>query len=180
MSRIGNKPIPVPDNVKVSITPEFVRCEANGKTLTVVVPDGISLKQVDRNIIVSRRDDSRTQKSLHGLVRSLVNNAIIGVDQGYEKKLEIYGVGYKAQVEGNTLVMALGFSHPVNMEIPEGLTVSVTKNTVSIAGSDKQSVGEFAATVRSKKKPEPYKGKGIKYAGEIIRRKVGKTAKSGE
>ena len=176
MSRIGKMAITVPAGVEVTI--------AEGNVVTVKGPKGtlnstfhhaMIIKQEGNVITVSRPDESHENKSLHGLTRTLLNNMVVGVDKGFSKELEVNGVGYRASKEGNKLVLNIGYSHPVNMEEPEGVTVEVpSPNRVIISGTDKQKVGQFAANVRSKRPPEPYKGKGIKYATEVIRRKEGK------
>ena len=175
MSRIGKMAITVPAGVEVTI--------AEGTVVTVKGPKGtlnstfhhaMIIKQEGNVITVSRPDESHENKSLHGLTRTLLNNRVVGVDKGFSKELEVNGVGYRASKEGNKLVLNIGYSHPVNMEEPEGVTVEVpSPNRVIISGTDKQKVGQFAANVRSKRPPEPYKGKGIKYATEVIRRKEG-------
>ncbi|MBE6927635.1 MAG: 50S ribosomal protein L6 [Ruminococcaceae bacterium] len=176
MSRIGKMAITVPAGVEVTI--------AEGNVVTVKGPKGtlnstfhhaMIIKQEGNVITVSRPDDSHENKSLHGLTRTLLNNMVVGVDKGFTKELEVNGVGYRASKEGNKLVLNIGYSHPVNMEEPEGVTVEVpSPNKVIVTGTDKQKVGQFAANIRSKRPPEPYKGKGIKYATEVIRRKEGK------
>ena len=179
MSRIGLKPITVPAGVEVTI--------AEGNNVTVKGPKGtlskkfdeaLTIKQEGDVITVERPTNNKQHRSLHGLTRTLINNMVTGVSAGYEKKLELVGVGYRAQKQGNTLVMNLGFSHPVEMVDPEGITVEVPNQTdLVVKGIDKQLVGNYAAKIRDWRKPEPYKGKGIKYAGEYIRRKEGKTGK---
>ena len=176
MSRIGKMAITVPAGVEVTI--------AEGNVVTVKGPKGtlnstfhhaMIIKQEGNVITVSRPDESHENKSLHGLTRTLLNNMVVGVDKGFSKELEVNGVGYRASKEGNKLVLNIGYSHPVNMEEPEGVTVEVpSPNRVIVSGTDKQKVGQFAANIRSKRPPEPYKGKGIKYATEVIRRKEGK------
>ena len=176
MSRIGKMAITVPAGVEVTI--------AEGNVVTVKGPKGtlnstfhhaMIIKQEGNVITVSRPDESHENKSLHGLTRTLLNNMVVGVDKGFSKELEVNGVGYRASKEGNKLVLNIGYSHPVNMEEPEGVTVEVpSPNKVIVTGTDKQKVGQFAANIRSKRPPEPDKGKGIKYATEVIRRKEGK------
>ena len=147
-------------------------------TLERVLPAEMSIKEEDGQIIVTRPSDLKKMKSLHGLTRTLINNMIVGVTAGYEKKLEINGVGYRAQKQGKKLVLSLGYSHPVEMEDPEGLESTMEgQNVIIVKGIDKEKVGQYAAEIRDKRRPEPYKGKGIKYADEVIRRKVGKTGK---
>lgn len=176
MSRIGLKPIEVPKNVKVQIDGARVNVEGPKGKLEFTVPRQIGVKIDGAVISLSRQDEARTIKALHGLSRSLINNMIVGVDSGFKKDLEINGVGFKAAVQGEKLNLNVGFSHPIHFNIPKGVKVVVTDNTqISIEGADKQVVGQFAAEIRSVYPPEPYKGKGIKYKGEVIRRKAGKT-----
>ncbi len=148
--------------------------------MPIAIPAGVTVDVAENNtteVIVSRPNDLKRNKSLHGLTRTLINNMVIGVTQGYEKSLEINGVGYKAAKEGKKLVLSLGYSHPVNMMDPEGIESSVDNNKIIIKGIDKEKVGQYAAEIRDKRRPEPYKGKGIKYSDEVIRRKAGKTGK---
>ncbi|NLM96763.1 MAG: 50S ribosomal protein L6 [Halanaerobiaceae bacterium] len=176
MSRIGKMPIELPDKVEVKL---------DGNRLTVKGPKGelsrefsplIKIEIKDREIIVSRDGDTKEERSLHGLTRTLVNNMVVGVTEGFEKKLEMVGVGYHASVQDNNLVLEVGYSYPVTIEAEENIQFEVEKNThITVKGIDKELVGEIAARIRSVRKPEPYKGKGIKYADEHIRRKVGKT-----
>ena len=180
MSRIGIRPVEVKDGVRVELKPtEAVITGVNG-TQSVAIPHGIKVSQKDNELIVERVSDVKLYKSLHGTVRALLNNAVTGVSEKFEKKLELVGIGYRAAVQGNTLNLQVGFTHPVDMEIPEDLEVNVQKNQISIVGSDKQRVGQFAAEVRAVRKPEPYKGKGIRYEGEQVRMKQGKAMKSGD
>lgn len=182
MSRIGKSPIQVPDKVEVTIA-----VTSNGAEVTVKGPKGsltrtfrpeIIITQEGSTLIVSRKDESRIARSLHGLSRTLLNNMVLGVSQGFTRNLEIVGVGYRAQVQGNKLVLALGYSHPVEIEAPANISFAVEANTkLQVAGIDKEIVGQVAALIRSKRPPEPYKGKGVKYAGERIRRKAGKAGK---
>lgn len=178
MSRIGKKPVIIPSGVKV---------EKKDLTLTVTGPKGTLNLELHPKVVVSVSDKevvvdvdnkgSKREKALWGLFRSLVYNMVEGVTKGYEKKLEVIGVGFKVAVQGTKIVMSLGFSHPVEIEIPKGLTVTADKNVISISGADKQLVGQYAAEIRELKKPEPYKGKGIKYSDEVILRKAGKVVK---
>ena len=179
MSRIGRMPIAVPAGVTVTIAENNkVTVKGPKGTLERVLPAEMSIKEEDGQIIVTRPSDLKKMKSLHGLTRTLINNMIVGVTAGYEKKLEVNGVGYRAQKQGKKLVLSLGYSHPVEMEDPEGLeSVMEGQNVIIIKGIDKEKVGQYAAEIRDKRRPEPYKGKGIKYADEVIRRKVGKTGK---
>ena len=179
MSRIGRMPIAVPAGVTVEIAENNkVTVKGPKGTLERVLPAEMDIKMEGSEIVVSRPNDLKKMKSLHGLTRTLIHNMVIGVTEGYEKKLEINGVGYRAQKQGKKLVLSLGYSHPVEMEDPEGLeTVVEGTNKITVKGIDKEKVGQFAAEIRDKRRPEPYKGKGIKYADEVIRRKVGKTGK---
>ena len=179
MSRIGRMPIAIPAGVTVTIAENNkVTVKGPKGTLERVLPAEMSIKEEDGQIIVTRPSDLKKMKSLHGLTRTLINNMIVGVTAGYEKKLEINGVGYRAQNQGKKLVLSLGYSHPVEMEDPEGLESTMEgQNVIIVKGIDKEKVGQYAAEIRDKRRPEPYKGKGIKYADEVIRRKVGKTGK---
>ena len=179
MSRIGRMPIAVPAGVTVDIAENNkVTVKGPKGTLERVLPEEMDIKLEGAEIIVTRPNDLKRMKSLHGLTRTLINNMVVGVTNGYEKVLEVNGVGYKAQKNGKTLVLSLGYSHPVEMEDPEGLeSVLDGQNKITIKGIDKEKVGQYAAEIRDKRRPEPYKGKGIKYADEVIRRKVGKTGK---
>ena len=179
MSRIGKMPIAIPAGVTVEIAENNkVTVKGPKGTLERVLPSEMDIKMEGSEIVVSRPNDLKKMKSLHGLTRTLINNMVIGVTEGYEKKLEANGVGYRAQKQGKKLVLSLGYSHPVEMEDPEGLeTVLDGQNIIVVKGIDKEKVGQYAAEIRAKRAPEPYKGKGIKYADEVIRRKVGKTGK---
>lgn len=179
MSRIGRMPIEVPQGVEVKLgAGNEITVKGPKATLSRVLHPDMQITVENGLVTVTRPSENKTHRSLHGLTRTLINNMIIGVTEGYSKTLEINGVGYRAQKQGNKLVMNLGYSHNVEMEEPEGVKVEVPNpNQVIITGSDKQAVGEFAAKVREKRPPEPYKGKGIKYADEVIRRKEGKTGK---
>jgi large subunit ribosomal protein L6 len=179
MSRIGKLPITVPSGVDVSIDGRTVTVKGPKGSLSHTVIEPISVERDDSGtILVKRPDDERRSKAMHGLSRTLVNNLVVGVTAGYEKKLEIHGVGYRVALKGTTLEFALGYSHPVVIPAPEGITFSVeTPTRFTITGIDKQLVGETAANIRKLRKPDPYKGKGVRYAGEVIRRKVGKTGK---
>ncbi len=179
MSRIGKMPIAIPAGVTVEIAENNkVTVKGPKGTLERVLVPEMEIKQEGAEITVSRPNDLKRMKSLHGLTRTLINNMIIGVTNGYEKTLEINGVGYRAAKQGKKLQLSLGYSHPVEMEDPEGLeTVVEGQNKIIVKGIDKEKVGQYAAEIRDKRRPEPYKGKGIKYADEHIRRKVGKTGK---
>ncbi|MCB4208279.1 50S ribosomal protein L6 [Arthrobacter sp. UM1] len=178
MSRIGRLPISVPAGVEVKLEGNLVSVKGPKGTLEHKVASPISVSLEDNTIEVSRPDDQRESRSLHGLTRSLINNLIIGVTQGYEKKLEIVGTGYRVQAKGSDLEFALGYSHPITVKAPEGITFTVEGPTkFSVSGISKQQVGEVSANIRKLRKPDPYKGKGVRYAGEQIRRKVGKAGK---
>lgn len=177
MSRIGKKPITLPKNVKVSQSGGKVKVEGPKGILSSQLPEGISLTMGEGSLVIERKSEERLVRGYHGLARSLIGNMVIGVSTGFEKGLEISGVGYRAEVTGNSLKLTLGFSSPVQYDIPKGIDVKVDKQVnVVVSGIDKQLVGRVAAEIRSLKKPEPYKGKGIKYVGEYIRRKAGKSA----
>ena len=176
MSRLGKKPLDIPNTVKVAINKGVISIEGPKGKLEYTIPAPIKVEAGDKQIKVTRPSDLKTDMSLHGLVRTLIKNMIIGVTEGYKKELEIKGVGYKAQAQGPKLTMSLGFSHAVEYSIPEGVTVETPKPTiVIIKGTDKVKVGEVAAEIRNFHKPEPYKGKGVRYAGEYVRHKAGKT-----
>lgn len=178
MSRIGKLPIAVPGGVTVTIDGQQVSVKGPKGELSLVVAEPIRVAQEDGQLLVTRPDDERASRSLHGLTRTLINNNIIGVTEGYAKQLEVVGTGYRVQQKGTGLELALGFSHPVQVEAPAGITLEVEGNTkITVRGIDKQAVGEAAANIRKLKKPEPYKGKGIRYAGEVVRRKAGKAGK---
>ena len=179
MSRIGRMPIAIPAGVTVTIAENNkVTVKGPKGTLERVLPEELTIKEEDGHVVVSRPNDLKRMKSLHGLTRTLINNMIHGVTEGYEKVLEVNGVGYRAAKSGNKLTLNLGYSHPVEMIDPEGVeTVLDGQNKITVKGIDKEKVGQYAAEIRDKRRPEPYKGKGIKYADEVIRRKVGKTGK---
>jgi len=182
MSRIGRKPISVPSGVTINVAENnYVTVKGPRGTLSQQMPPEISINQEDSTVMVVRPSDEKRHKALHGLTRSLLNNMVVGVSTGFQKVLEINGVGYRATKTGRNLTMALGFSHPVIVEAPEGIELTVgERNTVIVAGADKQLVGEIAANIRGLRPPEPYKGKGIKYSDETIRRKAGKAGKTGK
>src|SRR5690554_4786269 len=179
MSRIGKVPVPVPAGVDVTIEGSVVTVKGPKGTLSHTVPAPIAVARDDAGaIVVTRPNDERESRSLHGLTRTLIANLVTGVTQGYERKLEIVGTGYRAVAKGSAVELALGFSHPVVIEPPEGVTVTVDAPTkLTVSGIDKQQVGELAANIRKIRKPEPYKGKGVRYAGEQVRRKAGKAGK---
>ncbi len=179
MSRIGRMPIAIPADVTVEVAENNVVTVKGPKgTLTRALPNEMTIDVNDGQVTISRPNDLKRERALHGLTRSLLNNMVVGVKDGFEKKLEVNGVGYRAAKSGNKLTLNLGYSHPVEMTDPEGITTEVQgTNVIIVKGIDKEAVGLFAAQIRDKRRPEPYKGKGIKYADEHIRRKVGKTGK---
>ncbi len=178
MSRIGRLPIDIPAGVDVKVDGSAVTVKGPKGELALTVAAPIEVKVEDGQVLVTRPDDERESRALHGLTRSLIANQIIGVTQGYTKGLEIVGTGYRVAQRGSSIEFALGFSHPVTVEPPAGITLTVEgNNKITVAGIDKQAVGETAANIRKIKKPEPYKGKGIRYAGEVVRRKAGKSGK---
>ena len=178
MSRIGKNPIPLPDKVSVEINGLAVKVKGPKGELSRVLPEGVEVAQADNAVTVNPSSTSRRSRERHGLCRTLVANMVEGVSKGYSKKLEIIGVGYRAQVKGKKLVVSAGYSHPVEMDPPDGVTFAVENNTqVTVSGTDKEVVGNEAAKVRAIRPPEPYKGKGIKYEDERIVRKAGKTGK---
>lgn len=177
MSRIGKLPVAVPAGVTITVDQGHVSVKGPKGTLSQFVLPQVSLKVEDSNAIVTRNSDEKLAKSQHGLMRALVNNMVQGVTEGFEKKLELNGVGFRVSGGGQQIELSLGFSHPVTYKAPEGVQLEVAKNIITVRGIDKQQVGQVAAEVRALKKPEPYKGKGIKYVGETIIRKAGKTGK---
>ncbi|MBQ7077787.1 MAG: 50S ribosomal protein L6 [Lachnospiraceae bacterium] len=178
MSRIGRMPIAIPAGVTVTIAENnLVTVKGPKGTLERVLPGEMEIKLDGEQLTVGRPNDLKRMKSLHGLTRTLINNMVVGVTEGYQKELEVNGVGYRAAKAGNKLTLNLGYSHPVEMIDPEGIETSVDGNKIIVKGIDKEKVGQFAAEIREKRAPEPYKGKGIKYTTETIRRKVGKTGK---
>ncbi|QPK83550.1 50S ribosomal protein L6 [Corynebacterium qintianiae] len=178
MSRVGKAPIAIPNGVETTIDGRNVEVKGPKGTLSLELPEPITASVEENEIVVARPDDHRTSRALHGLSRSLVNNLVVGVTEGYKINMEIFGVGYRVQAKGKDLEFALGYSHPILIQAPEGITFAVDGNTkFSIEGIDKQQVGQIAANIRRLRKDDPYKGKGIRYAGEQVRRKVGKTGK---
>ena len=178
MSRIGRKPVVVPAGVEVTVNGNIVTVKGPKGQLEQEISKNLTVEVKEGEVVVTRPTDNREDRSQHGLARTLINNMIVGVTQGFEKKMQLIGVGYKAEKKGNTLVMQLGYSHPVEMVDPEGITTEVPNATeVIVRGADKALVGNYAANIRAWRKPEPYKGKGIKYVDEVIRRKEGKTGK---
>jgi|SRR5579875_98553 len=181
MSRIGRQPIPLAPGVKVEIAGNRVTVSGPKGTLSRELPPEITVEQRDGQLIVTRPDDEPRHRALHGLTRTLVNNMVVGVTEGYVRVLEIQGVGYRAAKTGNAITLSLGFSHAVEVHPPEGITLDVEgQNRIRIQGIDKEVVGQFAANIRALRKPEPYKGKGIRYLGENVRRKAGKAGKAGK
>ena len=179
MSRIGKKPIPVPDKVKVEIKTQTVVVTGPKGTVSSLIPPGIKFEQKDKQVLAIRRDDSGPQRAFHGLARALVANAVRGVTEGFTKELEIVGIGYKAEQRRNSVVFTLGYSHPIEYPIPQGISVAIDARPgiqarLVISGVDRQQVGQIAANIRSLRKPDPYKNKGIRYAGERLKKKVGK------
>ena len=179
MSRIGKQPIPIPDKVKVDIKADQVSVTGPKGTLTSPIPRGIACEQKGNELVMTRANDSGQQRSFHGLARALAANAVKGVSEGFKKELEIVGVGYRVEFKGTSLIFTLGFSHPIEYPIPDGIEVKVEKQTrIAVSGVDRQQVGQVAAVIRSLRKPDPYKNKGIRYLGELLKKKAGKTAGS--
>lgn len=174
MSRLGKKPIIIPDGVRVEIQGNLINVEGPKGRVSKVLNPRMKIVSSDNKILVERPSDTKIDKSLHGLTHKLIKNMFEGVSKGFEKKLEINGLGYRAQVQGNKLVLQVGFTHPVNLNVPEGIKVAVKENVITVDGADKELVGEFSSIIHNAKPPEPYKGTGIKYVGEQIRRKIGK------
>lgn len=177
MSRIGKLPITVPSGVTITVDQDVITVNGPKGSLSQFTMPGVNVTQSEGSVLVTRESEQREHRAKHGLMRSLVNNMVLGVTEGFEKKLEINGVGYRAAVEGNRVKLALGFSHDVYYPIPEGIQISVEQNVITVKGIDKQQVGQVSAEIRALKKPEPYKGKGIKYSDERIIRKSGKSGK---
>ena len=176
MSRIGKQPIKIPEGVDVNIDQDEIKIKGPKGELIQEIPDEIKVETKDNEILVSLKKKTKNSSALWGLLRTLIANMIEGVINGYQKQLEIEGVGYRVVLEGDKLVLSLGFSHPVEVKAPQGIEFKVEKNLITVSGIDKQLVGQIAADIRAKRKPEPYKGKGIHYLGEVIRRKAGKKA----
>jgi large subunit ribosomal protein L6 len=177
MSRIGKKPIPIPPGVKVQLDGLTVRAEGPKGKLSQLVPTGLTPKVVDGVLVIERGSEDRRIRAMHGLARALVANMVTGVKDGFERRLEIVGIGYRAQMQGKSIQLALGYSHPVLFPLPDGVTAEIERQVaITLRGADKAVLGETAAKLRSLRKPDPYKGKGIRYAGETVRRKVGKKA----
>ena len=176
MSRIGKLPIEIPSGVTITVGDTEISVTGPKGTIAVPVQQNTKTEVADNNVIVTRKDDEQKSKAWHGLQRTLINNAVVGVTKGFEKKLEINGVGFRLSGGGRQIEMALGFSHPVKYSAPEGIELKTEKMEITVLGIDKQKVGQTAAEIRALKKPEPYKGKGIKFTGEVIRRKSGKSA----
>ncbi len=177
MSRIGKLPIAIPSGVTITIDPDTITVAGSKGTLSQFTMPGLTVKQEEGQVIVTRENDEPQNRSKHGLMRTLINNMVIGVSQGFSKQLELNGVGYRVALAGNGLKLNLGFSHDVNYALPQGITATVEQNIITISGISKQQVGQIAAEIRALKKPEPYKGKGLKYVGERIIRKSGKSGK---
>lgn len=177
MSRIGRLPIQIPNGVTVEKNGNIVKATGSKGELTYEIKDNIDVKVEDSKVFVTKNSEDLITAGLYGLTRTLIANMIQGVSEGFKKQLEINGIGYRAAVSGNKLTLSLGYSHPIDYIAPEGISISVEKNIVTVSGIDKQKVGQVAAEIRSFRKPEPYKGKGVKYVEEVIRRKAGKTGK---
>ena len=177
MSRIGKKPIAIPSGVEVSVDGTIVNVKKGNKVIPVETHGRVTVEVADNNVVLTKVGETKESAAFWGTYRALINNAVEGLSNGFSKSLEINGVGYRAAVKGKVLELQLGYSHPINYDIPEGLEVSVDKNIIHVKGADKQAVGQAAAIIRGFRKPEPYKGKGVKYTDEHIVRKAGKTAK---
>jgi large subunit ribosomal protein L6 len=178
MSRIGKKPIALPEGVKVDIKDGIVLVEGPKGFLSRPLLEGIQMDMEDGALSVKRANDTKRARSYHGLMRTLVANMVDGVSKGFEKKLEIVGIGYRSELQGNSIVLYLGYSHPINFPLPSGISAEIEKQTMlTIKGIDKELVGQVSAKIRDLRRPDPYKGKGVKYAGEVLRKKAGKTGK---
>jgi large subunit ribosomal protein L6 len=176
MSRIGKQPVPIPEKVKIQIGKGELQVSGPMGSLTSPVPQGIACEQNDKELVFTRSDDSGPQRAFHGLARALAANAVQGVSQGFTKELDIVGVGFRAETKGQSVIFTLGFSHPIEYPIPAGVEVKVDKQTrLTVSGVDRQQVGQVAAVIRSLRKPDPYKNKGIRYVGEVLKKKAGKT-----
>ncbi|ANM28601.1 50S ribosomal protein L6 [Acidobacteria bacterium Mor1] len=176
MSRIGKQPVTIASGVQVTLADGKITVKGPNGTLEQAIPDGMTVSQEDGAVIIKRRDDSKSQKALHGLTRALIQNAVTGVTAGFKKDLEIHGVGYRADVKGKNVVFALGYSHPIEFPIPEGIKVAIDKNTlITVTGADRQQVGQVAAEMRALRPPDVYKLKGVRYADEQLRKKAGKS-----
>ncbi len=179
MSRVGKKPVEIPAGVTADIKDQTLKIKGPKGELVLVVHPRVTIEKSDKELTVKvKNEDNKQDRALWGLFRALINNMVVGVTQGFTKVLEINGVGYKAAVSGKKLVLTLGYSHPIEMEIPAGIEAKLEKNVLTLTGIDRQAVGQFAAVIREQRPPEPYKGKGIKYADEVIRRKAGKVVKA--
>jgi large subunit ribosomal protein L6 len=174
MSRIGRLPVPIPKGVDVRLSESAIEVKGPKGLLSMAIPPLVTLSQGDGNVVVKREGEDGKSKAMHGLARALINNMVLGVTEGFRKQLEIQGVGYRATLQGNALSLELGFSHPIAYPIPEGIQITVERSIISVQGIDKEKVGQTAAEIRAFRKPEPYKGKGVRYVGERVRTKVGK------
>jgi len=180
MSRIGRQPVSIPQGVKVNLDGAVVRAEGPKGKLSQPIPEGLSAKIENSQLVISRSGDDRKVRALHGLARALMANMVTGVKDGFERKLEIVGIGYRAQLQGRAIQLALGYSHPVIFPLPEGVTAEIDRQvSITLRGADKAVLGQTAAKLRALRKPDPYKGKGIRYANEVVRKKVGKKAGAG-
>ena len=180
MSRIGRKPVSIPQGVKVNLDGAVIRAEGPKGKLSQPIPEGLSAKIENNQLIISRSGEDRRVRALHGLARALMANMVTGVKDGFERKLEIVGIGYRAQLQGRAIQLALGYSHPVIFALPEGVTAEIDRQvSITLRGADKAVLGQTAAKLRALRKPDPYKGKGIRYANEVVRKKVGKKAGAG-
>lgn len=177
MSRIGKQPIEIPSGVTITVDQDFITVNGSKGELKQFTMDGIKVAQEDNQVVVTRVSDEPKLRAKHGLMRSLINNMVVGVSKGFEKKLEVNGVGYRVNLAGNALKLSLGYSHEINFTLPQGVNAVVEQNVITISGIDKQQVGQVAAEIRALRKPEPYKGKGVKYIDEHIIRKAGKSGK---
>jgi len=179
MSRVGKKLVSVPEGVNLSFEDKVIRVSGPKGETTVSKPDSITIRKKGDGYLIERKDDSKLSRSLHGTVQRILVNAINGVSQGWSRKLELVGAGYRARMDGNSLVLAIGFSHPVKFDPPQGIEFSLEENKIVVSGVDKQKVGKIASEIRAVRPPDPYKAKGVKYEGEHVRRKAGKAAKAG-